>query len=438
MRHRTLGLFSPYFAASVGRGMAALAKRSWTRFQEFFFRQFFHLLLVVIGVGEWACIAWFSWMWTGAAPPGLVHVAAVVAFYLLNRSIVGWRANRRHRFTAWWYRAYAAAAFTALFCFVFLLASGGVWLALRGVLGALSVQALGAVEAATMHEGFDRFFAAAVTFGMGGVGLVVCYGYVFGQRQLRVTELALPMRGLALPPGDPGPRIVQVSDIHVGQNLSLAQLEGFVDRVNALDADLICITGDIADSPTADLQTFFPVLGRLRARHGVVAILGNHDHYAGADRVTVALRRWAGFRVLRDEGVTLDVKGVRLHVIGVDDRGKDWGRGVRSCARLGELIDEAPPGVPVLLLSHRPDLFFQSAEAGVALTLSGHTHGGQLAVPWFGGKRRNLAEFITPFHRGLYERGSSYLYVNSGLGVTGQRIRLVTPREIGVFELRPC
>jgi len=78
----------------------------------------------------------------------------------------------------------------------------------------------------------------------------------------------------------------------------------------------------------------------------------------------------------------------------------------------------------------------QAAAAGVALTLSGHTHGGQLAVPWFGGRRRNLAEFITPFHRGLYERGASYLYVNSGLGVTGQRIRLFTPREIGVFELR--
>ena len=95
-------------------------------------------------------------------------------------------------------------------------------------------------------------------------------------------------------------------------------------------------------------------------------------------------------------------------------------------------------GVPVLLLVHRPDLFDQAAASSVPLTLSGHTHGGQIAIPWFGGRRRNLAEFITPFHRGLYRAGDSALYVNSGLGVTGQRIRLCTPREISVFELTPA
>ena len=72
------------------------------------------------------------------------------------------------------------------------------------------------------------------------------------------------------------------------------------------------------------------------------------------------------------------------------------------------------------------------------LTLSGHTHGGQLAGPWFGGRRRNLAEFVTAFDRGLYRRGDAHLYVNCGLGVTGQRIRLFTPREITVAELTPA
>ncbi len=91
--------------------------------------------------------------------------------------------------------------------------------------------------------------------------------------------------------------------------------------------------------------------------------------------------------------------------------------------------------MPILLLAHRPDIFPQAAAAGVALTLSGHTHGGQLALPWFDGRRRNLAAFITRFDRGLYRDRDSYLYVNCGLGVTGQRIRLFTPREITVFEL---
>src|SRR6185369_3874103 len=163
--------------------------------------------------------------------------------------------------------------------------------------------------------------------------------------------------------------------------------------------------------------------------------LGNHDHYAGAERVVDQLRRWTPFRVLRDSAVTLDLDGTALHVIGLYDRGRDWARGVRSDGRLAQLLAEAPAGAPILLLAHRPDIFPQAAAAGVALTLSGHTHGGQLALP--GGRRRNLAAFITRFDRGLYSDGDSYLYVNCGLGVTGQRIRLFTPREITVFELAP-
>jgi hypothetical protein len=105
-------------------------------------------------------------------------------------------------------------------------------------------------------------------------------------------------------------------------------------------------------------------------------------------------------------------------------------------AYLDSVLPALPDGEPVLLLCHRPDIFPQAAAGGVALTLSGHTHGGQLGVPWFNGRVRNLAEFITRFDRGLFEHRGSYLYVNCGLGVTGQRIRLCTPREITLIEAR--
>jgi predicted MPP superfamily phosphohydrolase len=96
-----------------------------------------------------------------------------------------------------------------------------------------------------------------------------------------------------------------------------------------------------------------------------------------------------------------------------------------------------PDGEPWLLLSHRPDCFAQAARLGVSLMLSGHTHGGQLALPARVGRRaRNLAEFITAFDRGTYRQGSSTLYVNRGLGFTGQKIRLFTPREVACIELR--
>jgi predicted MPP superfamily phosphohydrolase len=235
--------------------------------------------------------------------------------------------------------------------------------------------------------------------------------------------------------GDPV-RIVHLSDIHIGHNLSAAELRTFVERVNVIEADLVCITGDIIDAPHVDYARYLPILGELRARAGVVAILGNHDHRAGADEVVTALRRWTPFRVLRDEADTIEIGETRLHVIGLDDRGRDWDRGIASDDRLRDLIQAAPCGVPSILLVHRPDIFPQAATGGIALTLSGHTHGGQLALPWKHGRRINLADFITQFPRGFYEHEGRFLYVSCGLGVTGQRIRLFTPREIGVLRLR--
>jgi predicted MPP superfamily phosphohydrolase len=92
-------------------------------------------------------------------------------------------------------------------------------------------------------------------------------------------------------------------------------------------------------------------------------------------------------------------------------------------------------GAPVLVLTHRPDCFPQAASLGASLVLAGHTHGGQLGIPLFG-RMRNLAEFVTPFHRGIYRAGGATLVVSNGLGFTGQPIRLFTPREIGCLVLR--
>jgi predicted MPP superfamily phosphohydrolase len=169
----------------------------------------------------------------------------------------------------------------------------------------------------------------------------------------------------------------------------------------------------------------------------VFVTLGNHDVYAGAGAVTAALRALTPFTVLRNAHAEVRVDGAVLPVVGVDDLGRDWARGVPEHPALSGLAAGLPPGSPWLLLSHRPDCFAQAARLGVSLMLSGHTHGGQLALPARGGRRaRNLAEFITAFDRGTYRQGSSTLYVNRGLGFTGQKIRLFTPREVACIELR--
>jgi uncharacterized protein len=397
-----------------------------------FFRSFFWSLLLVTAVAEWTCAMWVAYVASGYEAPNWLHVVGPAVIFAANRALVWQRGARRSPAAKSVLRFYTAVAFVSLFCFVFLLGSGTVWVVVRSLVGALRAQAVTVRAGTALGAGVDGVFEWGATIGMAAIALTMGYGYVFGQRELCVREVSLRVRGLR---DDGRLRIVQISDIHVGQNLSPQQLEGFVERVNSLSADLICITGDIADSALADLDRFFPVLGQLRARHGVCAILGNHDHYAGSERVIAALQRYTDFRVLRDEAVTLRLGDAALYVIGLDDRGRDWARGVESDADLANLAEAAPPGTPILLLAHRPDIFDQAIDAGIALTLSGHTHGGQLALPWFGGRRRNLAEFITRYDRGLYRRGESALYVNCGLGVTGQRIRLFTPREISVLEL---
>jgi hypothetical protein len=395
-----------------------------------FFRSFFVLLVLAVSAAQWTVLAWVLAVAIGQTFAWPLHVCAGLALYALNRRLGGGRDRRR---AAAALRVYTATAFVSLFCAAFLALTWVAFAALDGILGVVSAQALGAAGQSAVEAGIGGAFRWSGSIGMSAIALLMGYGYLVGQHELRVTRLAIPVRGLGR-----GLRVAQISDVHIGQNLTRRELARFVDAVNATDADLVCITGDIADSPRSDLDAFCPLLGRLRARHGVCAILGNHDHGAGAERVVAALRRWTDFRVLRDAAVTIDCADATLHVVGLDDRGRDWARGAPSDPYLAELLAAAPAATPVLLLAHRPDVFAQAAAAGVPLTLAGHTHGGQLALPWFGGRRRNLAEFVTAFDRGLYRRGDAHLYVNCGLGVTGQRIRLFTPREITLVELTPA
>lgn len=410
-----------------------MMERLRARLALWFFAHFFRLLLLVASLSEWVV---FWWVWPQRNTlPAAAWVCGPALIYAVNRWIT--LRSQRRRFLGGGtnsgpvQRLYYAAVFTSLFCVLVLLATGTLWLVTKVFVGALTAEARGVHVPTAIDSSVNTAFRWLADAGMAGVMVSFMYGYTVGQLRIRVRRMRLPLRDW--PAALDGLRIVQISDIHIGQNLEPAQLDNFVERVNALAPDLICITGDIIDSPAADMAGFLPILARLTALHGVFAILGNHDHYAGADAVERALRRLTPFTVLRDQHVTADIRGARLHIIGVDDRGRDWARGVVSVPYLSAALAAVPAGEPLLLLSHRPDLFPQAAPR-VALMLSGHTHGGQLGIPWFNGRVRNLAEFITAFDRGLFERNGAYLYVNCGLGVTGQRIRLSTPREITVIE----
>lgn len=396
------------------------------------FDRFFTLLCVAVCVGQAVVGLWLA--------PASVRQSVlsfplfVAAAYALNVSIAG-RGNafmRRTPRSSLSARAYYAVTMASFLGGVYLTGVIAVWIVATRVFER-TAQA-GMVTVATVVPPLGGVFSFLGNVGLLTISVAFVYGFTIGQKRLRVREFRLPMRDL--PPSFDGLKVAQISDIHIGENIDEIELERFVNKVNSLDPDLICITGDLIDSQRTEPEGGLKVLARLRARYGTLLVLGNHDHYAGPERVVAAVERWTDFRVLRDRVFRIERGSGCLHVIGLDDRGIDWARGMPLDPALTTLHGTVPPGEPAMLLCHRPDTFQHAAQLGIGLTLSGHTHGGQLGIPLGRNRVLNASLLMTPFDRGLFERNGAFLYVNCGLGVTLQRVRLATPREISVFHLQ--
>ena len=235
---------------------------------------------------------------------------------------------------------------------------------------------------------------------------------------LRDFTVAVP----GLPPELEGFTVVQLSDLHLGVTVPLAKFAAVVSAVDRLQPDLVVLTGDILDAGLRDEDDFARLGAGLRARCGVLAVLGNHEFYHGVEASARAFRSM-GARLLRDEVVRLPGG---LQVAGLDD--------VRT-AHLSEagaaaILARLDPERPSLLLSHQPLYFEAAARAGVTLMLSGHTHQGQIFP--FG----LIVRLVYPRFHGLYRIGGSSLYVTSGAGQWGPPMRLFTRAEIARFTLR--
>ena len=223
-----------------------------------------------------------------------------------------------------------------------------------------------------------------------------------------------------------GTTIVQLSDIHCGPFTSAKLVRAWVKKANSLRPDLIVVTGDLITTGTQYIDEMAAALGELKAPLGVFACLGNHDHFGTDGQVGPALQRH-GIHVLDNRGVTLRRPGGNLYIAGVDDNwsGRD---------DLKRAMQSRPANAATVLLAHDPNLFGQAVAANVDLTLSGHTHGGQFAVPWMV-RKFNLARWMTPFSSGLYHQEESLLYVSHGLGTSGPPIRLGARAELAHITL---
>jgi hypothetical protein len=389
----------------------------------FFHRYMFTLIAAVGTAAEWllAC-----WLFPDLADLSFgAHAWFLAAMLSANRiaASVLRQDPPRQRALVLPARITTAAAFCSL-------AGVAVLLGLAVLSTALDVVGAPSAEASMLVERPFLPWPAEVPLTLPLVALAmgsVAYGYAHGHKRRVVVEHTVPVSGL--PPALEGLRIVHLSDLHVGPIADMRCIRDAIDRVLALDPDIVCVTGDIVDSPSADLSRWMPELARLEARRGVFAILGNHDKVTGATRVANTLRSTTSWSVLRDETATLVVDGARLHIVGLEDRTK-----AESVRELPRLLLSLPAGEPVILLAHRPVVFTTAVSAEIALTLAGHTHGGQIALP--GAPRLNVARIVmTRFDAGLFTAGRSTLHVSRGLGTSGQPVRIGVPREIAVLTL---
>ena len=395
------------------------------RIRRLLFGRIILTLAVTLGLMQVVVGHWVTVVLADREGPGLgVGLTLAALLIAANAYLVPVlrRARRRGGFPGAIARAYMGLGVATILLGFSVVASWMGFLPIGGLLSLLGV---------SPEWVFQAFRLVSIPI-VGTIAGMLLWGFTGGQAHLTHTHLRIPLENL--PEDLRGLRIVQTSDLHIGNGMQGRRLERLVGRVNALDPDLVVMTGDLFDFDPAYLERGARALAGLRTRYGVFAVLGNHDTYVGAEQVAEALRDHApDLRLLRKEVVRLPVSAP-LYLAGIDDPGRDWtARGV-DIPDLQVLAQKLPCDGPTVLLVHRPEAFPQAARLGFPLVLAGHTHGGQLALPSLGG-RLNLARLVTRYHRGLFRENGSVLYVNRGVGVAGPALRVNCPREITTIEL---
>lgn len=239
-----------------------------------------------------------------------------------------------------------------------------------------------------------------------------------------VNRYQIPL--VNLPPAFHGFTIAQLTDLHLGALVSAAFISKVVERTNALRPDAIFCTGDYvhARNTMAEIDTVWPLLMRLQARHGVFSVLGNHDHWADTARSLYWLERSG--QNIRHQCKTLERGKERLVLGGAGDLWED---------RL--LIDQAFAASEEndcrLLLSHNPDSVDTAFKTPLALTVSGHTHGGQVRLPFYGPPVLPVQN--KRYASGLIAAEKSKLFISRGIGWAIYPVRFNCFPEIALLEL---
>jgi uncharacterized protein len=267
-----------------------------------------------------------------------------------------------------------------------------------------------------------RAIAGGVGFGvlgLAGLGMRSALGAV------QVKELDIQVRNL--PRALAGMKVVQISDLHIGPLLRKEWVQHVVARIRSLAPDLIAITGDLVDGSVAQLAAQVQPLAGLSAPRGVYFVTGNHEYYSGVGEWLAHLPS-LGITPLVNQRVEV---APGLDLAGIPDLTAE-SLGHPHAPDLSRTLAGRDPQRPLILLAHQPRQFLEAAAHDVALTLSGHTHGGQI---WPFGLLVGLAQ---PYVAGLHRRGESQIYVSRGTGFWGPPLRVFAPAEITLLRLQPA
>jgi predicted MPP superfamily phosphohydrolase len=371
-------------------------------------RYFIAVLLVVLallfGVPWWTLVIAPHWPVAVTVIGTVIVVAALAAFPVLM-----FRGHGRGIDWAAWTGDTILGLIWILF----------VW----SVLG--NVASLGLLAAGVADPTRSRLVAVAVT---AVAALLAVWGYVEAMRvpRIRRVEVRIPRLGAGLD----GLRVVLLTDTHYGPIDRTRWSAGVVASVNALDADIVCHTGDIADGTVARRRAQSVHLGDVQARLARAYVTGNHEYFGEAEGWLNHMQE-LGWEPLHNRHLVLERDGARLILAGVDDRtAKSSGRPGHAADHKAALAG-TDPELPVVLLAHQPKQIDGAVSHGVDLQLSGHTHGGQI---W---PFHLLVRLEQPVLQGLTRHSvRTQLYTSRGTGFWGPPLRVFAPSEISLITLR--
>lgn len=272
-------------------------------------------------------------------------------------------------------------------------------------------------------EGIERRVllarGAAIFAGLTAVG-VTGYGVKTALGGPQIARVQVPLA--KLPRAMDGTRLAVVSDIHLGPLTGMNHARRIVDVINSVQADIVCVVGDLVDGSVAELGRFAAPLAEIQSRQGAYFVTGNHEYYSGFEEWVDEVAR-LNIRPLRNE--RLELGG--LDLAGVNDLG---GADAGDPPDFAKALGDRDTARPVVLMAHQPAAVHDAAPFGVDLQVSGHTHGGQMA-PF-----NLLVGLEQPVVSGLGSVDGVPVYVTNGAGFWGPPVRVGAPPQVSVIELR--